>query len=89
MGLAMRERADGEDKAHRFERLAERRVAELIKKIRLVGNLSNRSNYSYSDAHVRQMFAAIDRELKLAKDSFVPRESDRESKFRFQKSTGR
>jgi hypothetical protein len=60
-----------EEKAHRFERLAERRVAEAIKKLRLIGNLSNRSNYEYSAEHVKQMFIAMEREMKTAKDRFT------------------
>jgi hypothetical protein len=60
-----------EQKSHRFERLAERRVAETIKKLRLIGNLSNRSNYEYSSEHVKQMFLAMEREMKAAKDRFA------------------
>jgi (p)ppGpp synthase/HD superfamily hydrolase len=60
-----------EQKSQRFERLAERRVAETIKKLRLIGNLANRSNYEYSAEHVKQMFLAMEREMKAAKDRFA------------------
>lgn len=40
------------EKATRFERLAVRRVTETIKKMRLIGNLANRHNYSYNEDHV-------------------------------------
>ena len=38
-----------DDKGSRFERLAERRVTEVLRKMRLIGNLSNKRNYTYTD----------------------------------------
>lgn len=68
----MPERKSGgpDEKLQRFERVAEKRVSDLIRRIRLLGNLSNRSNYAYSERHVRHMFAAVERELKLARSRF-------------------
>lgn len=54
----------------KFVRLAESRVNYLIKTIRLVGNLSNRSNYSYTEQDVDKMFRAIEKELKDARARF-------------------
>ena len=59
-----------EEKAQKFERIAERRVSDLIRRIRLLSNLSNRSNYAYTERHVRHMFTAIERELKAARSRF-------------------
>ena len=59
-----------DDKASRFERLAERRVTETIRKIRLIGNLANRHNYSYSDEQVKQILEALDVELRHVKGRF-------------------
>jgi len=59
-----------EDKSMKFERLAERRVNEVIKKIRLVGNLANRRNYSYSDEQAKQILDALDIELRALKSQF-------------------
>jgi hypothetical protein len=75
-----------ESKLQRFERLAERRVAEVIKKVRLIANLSNRNNYAFSEKHVRQMFTAIEREVKLAKERFVPHGSSKDPSFTFHKT---
>lgn len=47
-----------------FERLAEKRTVAILKKLKLLGNLSTRNNYSYAEEHIKQMFVAIDRELK-------------------------
>lgn len=58
------------DKDRRFERLAVKRVTAALHRIRLVGNLSNRRVYAYSDEHVRQIFEALDVELKQAKGRF-------------------
>ena len=60
----------GDEKGERFERLALRRTGDILKKLKLLGNLSNRNNYVYSDAQVKQMFSAIDREVRLARDRF-------------------
>ncbi|MGI6616271.1 MAG: hypothetical protein ACOX30_09745 [Dethiobacteria bacterium] len=59
-----------EDKRVKFERLAEKRVTEVLKRIRYLGNLANRSNYDYSDAHVNQFMQAIENELKILKNRF-------------------
>lgn len=67
----------------KFEELAERRVSEVIKKINLIGNLSNRTNYEYTDEHVRQIFAAIKKELKDAENRFISHEEDPTSGFKF------
>lgn len=54
----------------KFVRLAEARVNSLIKTIRLLGNLSNRSNYSYGQRDVDKIFRSIEKELKDAKARF-------------------
>jgi hypothetical protein len=58
------------DKRQKFIELAEKRVSRLIKDVRLVGNLSNRSNYVYRDDDVRKIFAAIETELRAARKRF-------------------
>ena len=59
-----------ERKQERFKRLAELRGNRIIKDLRLLSNLSNKSNYSYTDEEVRTIFDVIDDELKSAKQSF-------------------
>jgi hypothetical protein len=53
-----------------FRRLAERRTNAILERIRVLGNLSNPYAYEYSDEDVRQIFAAIDQELKVARSKF-------------------
>ena len=58
------------DKRQKFVDLAEKRVSRVIKDIRLVGNLSNRSNYVFRDDEVRKIFAAIENETRAARKRF-------------------
>ena len=37
-----------------------------IKSIQLIGNLSNKSHYSYTSEQVSQMMSALDKEIRLA-----------------------
>ncbi len=57
-------------KLGRFERLAERRVTETLHRFRLVGNLSNRHNYEYTDDHIRQILEALDAGMRQLKQRF-------------------
>ncbi|WP_227002658.1 hypothetical protein [Salicibibacter kimchii] len=59
-----------EDKLSKFERIAKRRTEETVKKIRLIGNLSNKNNYDYTDEHLDKIFAALEAELKAARRKF-------------------
>ncbi|HLG99803.1 MAG TPA: hypothetical protein VKX49_26070 [Bryobacteraceae bacterium] len=47
-----------------FVRLAEARTTRVLKDLDLLGNLSNRSNYSYSEEDVKKVFRAIQRKIK-------------------------
>ena len=53
-----------------FERLAEKRVNEAIKKIRLIGNLANKANYDYTEGHSKRILEALEAELKNVKSKF-------------------
>jgi hypothetical protein len=65
----------------KFKRLAEKRVNNAIKYIRLVGNLSNKSNYSYTDGQVEKIFRALNREIKEAKTRFQEGDSQSDKPF--------
>ena len=43
----------------KFVQLAQKRVNRALKDIRLIGNLSNRSNYSYSDDDAKKIYKAL------------------------------
>lgn len=56
----------------KFVELATRRVNNALKAIQLIGNLSNRSNYDYTEADVEKIFTAINKEIKTCRDRFQP-----------------
>lgn len=59
------------DKRGKFVELATNRVNRAIKDIRLIGNLSNRSAYEYSDEDVKKIAKTLQRELDLMKQRFT------------------
>ena len=63
-----------ESKEERFVRIAEARTNKIISMIRLLGNCSNKGNYSYTDEEIRKIFNAIETELKIAKGKFIDAE---------------
>lgn len=62
--------ASEEIKSERFKRIAENRTNRIIEALRLLGNCSNRSNYSYTDEEVKKIFSAIEAEVKETKLKF-------------------
>lgn len=54
----------------KFVELAEKRVIRVMKDIRLIGNLSNKSNYSYTDEDVRKIIKALEAEIRKLKLRF-------------------
>lgn len=60
-----------EPKDERFIRLAEARVNKIIKMVRLLGNLSGSSNYSYTDSQVEQIYDALQTELDKSRKRFT------------------
>ena len=59
-----------ETRKDRFNRLASKRTNDLINKIRILGNCSNKSSYEYTEEEVNKVFRAIDKELKLTRARF-------------------
>ena len=52
-----------ESKRDKFIRLAERRTSVALRAIKLIGNLSNKNNYDYTDADAKKIVGALTREL--------------------------
>ena len=59
-----------ETKETAFRRLAQSRTNRILRDLQLLGNLSNRNNYTYTKEDVEEIFNAIDKTLKLSKDRF-------------------
>ena len=66
----------------KFVELAEKRVAKALKQIRLIGNLSNRGNYSYTAKDADKIVAALNREIKAMKRRFEEGGSSDQPEFR-------
>jgi len=71
-----------ETKSERFRRLAEKRTNSVIKCIRILGNCSNKSMYSYSKEEVDKIFNAISNKLKDSKSKFRFKENSNENFFK-------
>ena len=54
----------------KFVELANKRVSKVLHDMQLIGNLSNRSNYNYTDEDVAKIFRAINGEVKACRKRF-------------------
>lgn len=59
-----------ETRHERFKRLAEARTNAVLEKLRLLGNLSNRANYEYTEEEARKIFSVIDKQLRIVQTKF-------------------
>lgn len=57
-------------KREKFVELAEARVEKTLKDIQLIGNLSNKAAYEYSEEDVKKIFSALQQALNLSKSRF-------------------
>lgn len=70
-----------ETKRDKFIRIAEARTNKIIDMVQLLGNCSNRAAYDYTEKDVSDIFATIEREVKLAKQKFTAA-GDKQTKFK-------
>ena len=70
VGGAVQMPEDTETREQRFRRLADQRVNVILDRIRLLGQLANKSNYEYTDAQVEAIFKAIQKDINAAKSKF-------------------
>ena len=66
----------------KFIELAENRVSRAIKDIRLIGNLANRSNYSYTADDSRKIIKALRDEIDALKARFDAGSSEAKPVFK-------
>lgn len=60
-----------ETKSERFKRLATKRANDVLERIRILGNLSNKSAYEYTDEEIKRIFSSIDEQLRASKARFI------------------
>ena len=70
------------DKRAKFVELATNRVNRTIKDMRLIGNLSNRAAYEYTEEDAKKIIRALQRELDLLKGRFVNDGGSSENEFK-------
>lgn len=61
---------DEKTKKEKFNTIATNRTNKILDMLRLLGNCSNTSNYSYTDEEVKKIFDAIEKEVKEQKAKF-------------------
>ena len=59
-----------EQREEKFIKLAEKRVRNALNALRLVKNLANKSNYSYTDKHANQISRALLQEVQSVREAF-------------------
>ena len=69
-------------KKTRFLKVAASRTNKILDAIHGLGNCSNRKNYDFSDEEVKEIFDAIEDEVKKTKSLFLPKH-DKKLNFSF------
>ena len=68
-------------KREKFVELANKRVTSAIDKMRLIGNLSDKRYYEFTDKDTKQIFDALSKELNSIKTKFISNSKVREREF--------
>lgn len=58
------------NKRERFKRLATYRTNEILKRLKIIGNCSNRSAYNYTEEEINKIFSEIERKVREIKAKF-------------------
>ena len=64
-----------------FKRLAEARTEKVLSMIDLIGNLSNKSFYDYTDEEVDKIFRAITKCVEENKNKFKKNKDNKKRRF--------
>lgn len=54
-----------------FKRLAASRTNETLRRLKILGNCSNRSHYDYTEAEVNKIFSEIEKKIRETKAKFT------------------
>lgn len=58
------------NKKEKFKELAEKRMGKALHSIHLIGNLSNKNNYEYTDQEVKKILTSLEDAVKNVKKRF-------------------
>lgn len=73
---------DNIKKTENFKRLAENRTNKIIDTLELLGNLANKSNYSYTSDQIDVIFKTIQDSIEEQKAKFYKHPVEKKKKFR-------
>jgi len=73
-------RGSSESKSERFNRVAEKRVENVLKSLRSLSQCSNKRMYEWNDEQLNKIWDAINSELQSCKESYTQTQPD-EFKF--------
>ena len=68
-------------KREKFVELANKRVTSAIDKLRLIGNLSDKRYYEFTEKDTKQIFDALNKELNSIKTKFISNSKFKEKEF--------
>jgi len=71
--------SSNETPEERFKRVAEARTNAVLDKLRILGNLSNRQIYGYSEQDINKIFSVINKQLREVRLKF---NSQKQEKFK-------
>jgi hypothetical protein len=80
-GVASSRRSLVRDKRAKFVQLANQRVTKALEQIRLVGNLSNRAAYDFTDDDTKKIVKALQKAVDTAKARFSETGASSDSSF--------
>lgn len=72
-----------ETKRERFVRLAENRTNRIINQLQLLGNLSNKNAYEYTEKDIQKMYKAIEDALSASKKCYSRQTEKGNTAFHF------
>ena len=78
----MEEKKKNVNKRTRFTDLAPIRVTNVLKHLRLVGNMTNKNNYSYDSSEFKKILNDISEELNLIKSKLNAQESKKKKTWK-------
>jgi hypothetical protein len=80
MEILLKNNKINETPEERFKRVAEARTNMVLEKLRVLGNLSNKQIYSYSEKDIKKIFSVINKQLREIRVKFY---SGKRKKFKF------
>lgn len=72
---------DNETKADKFKRLMNKRMTVALDKIRLIGNLSNKATYEYTDEQIAKVISTLRNDIDWLEREFAPKSAESKRVF--------